>query len=78
MTLEKLCIKLLDSEHSKFLLDNHPFNGEITKLNCTQALKMFSEDLNEKTNKFYVLAGGLSQIPDNLEKVIKKMEVFLN
>ena len=72
LTLEKLCNQLLDKEHTKYLIDNHPYNGEITQLNCLQALKMFNEDLNEKTNKFYVLAGGLSQIPNNLEKNIKK------
>ena len=71
LTLEKLCLKVLDEDHVKFLMDNHPYNGEITKLNCSQAIKMFSNDLSE-TNKFFVLGGGLSQITDNLSKEIKK------
>ena len=71
LTLEKLCLKVLDKDHVKFLMENHPFNGEITKLNCSQAIKMFSNDLSER-NKFFVLGGGLSQITDNLSKEIKK------
>tara|TARA_B100001063_G_C16766192_1_gene558781 strand:- start:129 stop:1382 length:1254 start_codon:yes stop_codon:yes gene_type:complete len=55
-----------------YLYDTYPY-GDIFKINAYDAIKLYLIDLNIN-NKFYVLAGGLSQIPLRLEKEIKKLK----
>ena len=55
-----------------YIFDTYPY-GDIFKINAYDAIKLYLIDLNIN-NKFYVLAGGLSQIPLRLEKEIKKLK----
>ena len=71
ITVEDLCNKELGSNHTKYLFDNYPYYSELSVLNCENAINMLDNDLSEE-NTFYVLAGGLTQIINNLEKSFKK------
>ena len=63
--------KSIEKEVFDYIYDTYPYN-DIFKINAYDAIKLYKIDLNIN-NKFYILAGGLSQIVKCLQKEILDM-----
>ena len=47
------------------------YDAEFIKMNAYSAMKMFKEDLLDEKTDYFILNGGLIQIINNLEDLLK-------
>ena len=70
-TLYSICEDLYGENMAQYLKNYHPYDIEISSMNGEIAVELFKNDLNEDLD-FYLLAGGLSQVTNNLYQEYKK------
>ena len=71
ITLLQYSIEIFGYEESKKLQEMFGYDAEFLKLSAYSALVMFEQDLLEDV-KYYILNGGLSQIIEKLEYILKE------
>ena len=72
ITFKELCEKKLGKKITKYLILSYAYNDEFIT-NAYDGLRLYKKTMNPRTNQYYVLAGGLSQLTDELAKRIRKM-----
>jgi len=72
ITFKDLCEKKLGKKITNYLTLSYAYNDEFIT-NAYDGLRLYMKTMNPSTNQYYVLAGGLSQLTDELKKRIIKM-----
>jgi monoamine oxidase len=71
ITLLQHCIDVFGHDEAYKLKDMYGYDAEFIKMNAYSAMTMFKKDLLDQKGKYYILNGGLSQIVNNLEDILK-------
>ena len=73
ITYEQYLISIFDFETTQFIKHSFGYDSEFESMNAYTALQMFKDDFF-KEEDYYVLGGGLYQIVDKLEDILRKKD----
>ncbi len=73
ITFYQLITDMFDSETANYMRDALGYDAEFMQLNAHSAYTMFKDDLFDDT-LYYVLKGGLSQIMNKMESLLKRKQ----
>lgn len=71
ITLLQHCIDIFGNDEAYKIKDMYGYDAEFIKMNAYSAMKMFKRDLLDEKTDYFILNGGLIQIINNLEDLLK-------